>query len=72
MWLVCAPQIGLVEDIKKQFWEDLNMVIQDISQSKKHFIREDFNGNIGVKADVYDTPHRGFGFGRETMKEFLS
>jgi len=24
---VYAPQIGLTEDIKKQFWEDLDMVI---------------------------------------------
>ena len=24
---VYAPQIGLAEDIKKQFWEDLDMVV---------------------------------------------
>jgi len=27
---IYAPQIGLAEDIKKQFWEDLDMIIQDV------------------------------------------
>ena len=36
--IVYTPQIGLAEDIKKHFWEDLDMIIQDILQSEKLFI----------------------------------
>ena len=35
---VYAPQIGLSNDIEKQFLEDLDMIIQDVPQIKKLFI----------------------------------
>ena len=60
---VYAPQIGLLDDIKKQFWEDLDMVVQNVHRSKKLFIEGDFNGHIGVKTNGYDTAHGGFGYG---------
>jgi len=34
---VYAPQIGFLDDIKKQFWDDLDIVIQDAPRSKKNF-----------------------------------
>jgi len=61
--IVYAPQTGLPDDIKKLFWEDLDLVIQDIPQSEKLFIGGDFNGHIGAKSGGYDTVHGGFGFG---------
>jgi len=36
---VYALQIGLPDIIKKQFWEDLDMFIQDVARSEKLFIR---------------------------------
>ena len=45
---VYAPQIGLPHDIKRLFWEELDMVIQEIPRSEKLFIVGDFNGHIGV------------------------
>ena len=30
---VYTPHIGLLDDIKKQFWEDLDLVIQDVPQA---------------------------------------
>jgi len=59
---VYAPQIGLPDDIKKQFWEDLNMVIQDRSQGDKLFVGGDFNGHIGIEADRHDAAYGGFGY----------
>jgi len=59
---VYAPQIGLLDDIKKQFWEDLDMVIQDVARTEKLFIGGDFNGHIDVEASRYDTAHEGFGY----------
>jgi len=58
-----APQAGLPEDIKKLFWEDLDIVIQGIPWSEKLFIAGDFNDHIGVGAKGYDTAHGGFDFG---------
>jgi len=68
---VCAPQISLPDDIKKLFWEDLDMVIQNIPQSEKLFIGDDFNGHIGADLDGYDAVHGGFGFGERYTGGFL-
>jgi len=38
----------LPDDIKRLFWEELDMVIQEIPWSEKLFIGGDFNGYIGV------------------------
>ena len=48
---VYTPQIGLPDDIKKQFWEDLDTVIQDVSRSEKLFIEGDFNCHISTDAN---------------------
>ena len=32
---VYAPQMGLLDNVKKQFWEDLDLVIQDVPRSEK-------------------------------------
>ena len=58
---VYAPQIGLDEEIKKLFWEDLDEVIQSIPETEKLFIGGDFNGYIGRRGDGYETIHGGFG-----------
>ena len=63
-------QIGLTEDIKKYFCKDLDLVIQDMPQSKKPFTERGFTGHIDVEADEYDTVHEGFGY-RERNKGFL-
>ena len=65
---VYAPQIGLPDDIKKQFWEDLDMVIQDVPRSEKLFVEEDFNGHIGVEADRYNATRKGFGYGERNNR----
>jgi len=59
---VYTPQISLPDNIKNQFWEDLDMVIQDVPQSEKLFIRGDFNGHIGVDSGEYDTAHESFSY----------
>jgi len=67
---VYAPQIGMPEDIKKLFWEDLDMVIQVVLRSEKIFMDGNFNGHIDVEADEYNTAHGGFGY--EEKKQWRS
>jgi len=60
---VYAPQVGLAEDIKKVFWEELEEMMQSVPQNEKLCLGGDFNGHIGDKADGYDRTHGGLGFG---------
>ena len=57
----------MADDIKKQFWEELDLVIQGILSCKKLFIG-DFNGHIGLKAEKYVTIHGGFGYKERNNK----
>jgi hypothetical protein len=38
-----APQIGLNESIKRQFWEQLDVLVSSVSISEKLFIGGDLN-----------------------------
>jgi len=58
-----APQIGLDEDDKRLFWDDLDEVIQSIPKNEKLLIGGDFNGHIGRRGDGYKTIHGGFDYG---------
>ena len=60
---VYAPQVGLAKDVKREFWEELEGVVQSVPPGEKLFLRGDFNGHIGSKADRYDTTHGSFGYG---------
>ncbi|XP_059288595.1 uncharacterized protein LOC132041937 [Lycium ferocissimum] len=58
-----APQVGLDEEVKRRFWEDLDEVVASIPPTEKLFIGGDFNGHIGSVSRGYDEVHGGFGFG---------
>ena len=58
-----APQVGLQESVKRQFWEDLEEVVRGIPREEKLFIRGDLNGHVGQTNEGFDRVHGGFGFG---------
>ncbi|XP_070044550.1 uncharacterized protein LOC107818936 [Nicotiana tabacum] len=58
-----APQVGLDQEVNKQFWEDLDEMVRNITHTEKLFIGGDFNGHIGASAGGYDDVHGRFGFG---------
>ncbi|XP_047268069.1 craniofacial development protein 2-like [Capsicum annuum] len=60
---VYAPQVGLEEQVKVIFWEDLDEVVRSVPSSEKIVTAGDFNGHIGVLPGSYDDVHGGFGFG---------
>jgi exonuclease III len=43
---VYAPQVGLSDDTKKQFWKDLEDIVI-VHSSEKFFIEGDLNGRVG-------------------------
>jgi exonuclease III len=58
-----APQIGLNESIKMQFWEELDALVSSVPISEKLFIGGDLNGHIGSTRVGFDGVHGGFGYG---------
>ena len=42
-----APQVGLDDLTKEQFWEHMDDVVQGIPVGERLFIGGDFNGHVG-------------------------
>lgn len=42
-----ALHMGLEEEVKRKFWDELDELVRDVPQSERLFIRGDFNGHIG-------------------------
>ncbi|XP_055822713.1 uncharacterized protein LOC129891389 [Solanum dulcamara] len=55
--------VGLNNEVKKLFWEELDEVVRGIPNSEKIFIGGDFNGHIGATSSGFDDEHGGFGLG---------
>jgi len=59
---VYAPQVGLDEETKRLFWEDLDEVVQSISPTEGLFIGGNFNRHIRSRREGYETIHGDFGY----------
>jgi hypothetical protein len=64
-----APQIGLNESVKMQFWNKLRALIISVSISKKLFIGGDLNGHVGSIRVGFDGVHGGFRYGSRNKEE---
>ncbi|XP_075088168.1 uncharacterized protein LOC142170218 [Nicotiana tabacum] len=58
-----AHEVGLNQEVQKQFWDDLDEMVRRIPHTEKLFIGGDFNGHIGASSRGYDDVHGGYGFG---------
>ncbi|PVH38854.1 hypothetical protein PAHAL_5G370400 [Panicum hallii] len=58
-----APQVGLSESSKSQFWEDLDSMVSTVPISEKLFIGGDLNSHVGATNVGYERVHGGFGYG---------
>ncbi|XP_070048592.1 uncharacterized protein [Nicotiana tomentosiformis] len=58
--VVYAPQVGLGEEVKRHFREDLDGLVRGIPSTEKLIIGGDFNGQIGRSPGGYDGVHGGF------------
>jgi exonuclease III len=62
-----APQIGLDENVKMQFWEELDALISSVPVSEKLFIG-DLNGHVDSIRVDFDVVHGGFGYGSRNQE----
>jgi hypothetical protein len=67
-----APQIGLNESVKMQFWEELNALVSNVSVSEKLFIGGDLNGHVGSTKVCFDGVYGVSGMGVGTKKGRVS
>ena len=63
-----APQVGLDESAKRQFWEDLDGLVRAIPSSEKLFIGGDLNGHVGTTSAGFEAVHGGFGYGSRNQE----
>jgi hypothetical protein len=58
-----APQVGLNESVKRQFWEDLDRTVSTVPIREKLFIGGDLDGHVGATNAGFERLHGGFGYG---------
>jgi exonuclease III len=66
-----APQIGLNESVKMQFWEELDALVSSVSIFEKLFIG-DLNGHVGSTRVGFDGVHGVSDMGVGTKKGKVS
>ena len=64
----CAPQVGLDEITKRQFWEDLDSMVSTVPISEKLLIGGDLNGHLGATNVGFERVHGGFGYGSRSQE----
>jgi hypothetical protein len=63
-----APQVGLSDDVKRRFWEDLEDMVRGMSSSEKLFIGGDLNGYIGIVIGGFEMIHENFGYDEQNQE----
>ncbi|AQL05851.1 Retrovirus-related Pol polyprotein LINE-1 [Zea mays] len=65
---VYAPQVGLNENSKREFWEGLEDMVSSVPVGEKLFIGGDLNGHVGTSSTSFEGVHGGFGFGTRNQE----
>jgi hypothetical protein len=65
---VYVPQVGLSNDVKRRFWEDLEDMVRGVSSSEKLFIGGDLNGHVGIVREGFERVHGSFGYGEQNQE----
>jgi exonuclease III len=63
-----APQVGLSEGTKRQFWEALDIMVNVVPISEKLFMGGDLNGHVGATNVGFERVHGGFGYGSRNQE----
>ena len=60
---VYAPQVGLSEEVKDRFWDELIRVVRGLDDNDFVILAGDLNGHVGSEAMGYEGIHGGWGYG---------
>jgi hypothetical protein len=63
-----APQVGLSDDVKRRFWEDLEDMVRGVPSSEKLFSGGDLNGHVGTFRGGFERVHGGFRYGEQNQE----
>jgi hypothetical protein len=63
-----APQVGLSDDVKRRFWEDLDDMVKGVPSSEKLLIGGDLKGHVGTVRGGFERVHGGFGYGEQNQE----
>ncbi|AQK49513.1 Retrovirus-related Pol polyprotein LINE-1 [Zea mays] len=63
-----APQVGLNENSKREFWEGLEDMVSSVPVGEKLFIGGDLNGHVGISSTSFEGVHGGFDFGTRNQE----
>ena len=63
-----APQVGLSESTKMQFWEYLDSMVSTVPTNEKLFIGGYLNGHVGATNVGFERVHGGFGYGSRSQE----
>ncbi|AQL05931.1 Retrovirus-related Pol polyprotein LINE-1 [Zea mays] len=63
-----APQVGLNENSKREFWEGLEDMVSSVPVGEKLFIGGDLNGHVGTSSTSFEGVRGGFGFGTRNQE----
>jgi hypothetical protein len=65
---VYAPQVGLSDDVKRRFWEDIEDMVRGVPHSGKLFIGRDLNGYVGIARRGFKRVYESFGYGEQNQE----
>ncbi|GMP99093.1 hypothetical protein CsSME_00046713 [Camellia sinensis var. sinensis] len=57
-----ALQVGLDDQTKRDFWEQMDEILQEIPIKENLVIGGDFNGHVGIDKLGYEMVHGGYSF----------
>ena len=66
---IYAPQVGLANDDKDAFYEQLLTCPYSVKDSETHIVAGDFNGHVGEESVTFDNYHGGKGYGTRNPEE---
>ncbi|XP_071723505.1 uncharacterized protein [Rutidosis leptorrhynchoides] len=58
-----APQVDLAHNVKQEFWDRMDDIMQTIPIMEKVIIEGDLNRHVGMSRDGYEEAHGGYGYG---------
>jgi hypothetical protein len=58
----CASQMCLNDSVKRQFWEEFDVLVSSVTIFEKLFIGGDLNEHLGSIRVGFDGVHEGFGY----------